>query len=226
VEATVEALPGRVFHGAVDLIHPHLEAGSRTIRVRMMVENPGHELLAGMSATVTVQTPVLEIEPFRTRLSENEKAAKLDDKALAALQKICPVTGLKLGEMGPPVRTELKGSPVLLCCKNCPPDFEEKADYYFARAYPISTAGVPAVPERAVIDTGEQKLVYVEREPGVFEGREVKLGPRSGGYYAVVEGVLPGDRVAAAGAFLIDAETRLNPAAAAAYFGASGGPEK
>jgi hypothetical protein len=30
--------------------------------------------------------------------------------------------------------------------------------------------------------------------------------------------------VAAAGAFLIDAETRLNPAASASYFGASGGP--
>ena len=31
--------------------------------------------------------------------------------------------------------------------------------------------------------------------------------------------------VAAAGGFLIDAETRLNPAAAATYFGASGGPQ-
>jgi Cu(I)/Ag(I) efflux system membrane fusion protein len=30
--------------------------------------------------------------------------------------------------------------------------------------------------------------------------------------------------VAAAGSFLLDAETRLNPAAASAYFGASGGP--
>jgi len=36
--------------------------------------------------------------------------------------------------------------------------------------------------------------------------------------------VLAGDRVAAAGAFLVDAETRLNPAASATYFGASGSP--
>jgi membrane fusion protein, copper/silver efflux system len=82
-----------------------------------------------------------------------------------------------------------------------------------------------AVPERAVIDTGSKKVVYVERTPGVFEGVEVELGPRQDDAFPVIRGLKPGDRVAAAGGFLIDAETRLNPAAAAAYFGASGGPQ-
>jgi Cu(I)/Ag(I) efflux system membrane fusion protein len=81
------------------------------------------------------------------------------------------------------------------------------------------------VPERAVIDTGSKKVVYVEREPGMFEGVEVELGPRHDDYYPVTKGLKPGDKVAAAGGFLIDAETRLNPAAAATYFGASGGPQ-
>ena len=40
---------------------------------------------------------------------------------------------------------------------------------------------VLAVPERAVIDTGAKQIVYVEREPGLFEGVEVELGPRVGG---------------------------------------------
>ncbi len=80
-----------------------------------------------------------------------------------------------------------------------------------------------AVPERAVIDTGAKKVVYVEREPGLFEGVEVELGPRDGQYYPVFKGLRAGDQVAAAGGFLIDAETRLNPAAASTYFGASGG---
>ena len=61
---------------------------------------------------------------------------------------------------------------------------------------------VLAVPERAVVDTGAKKIVYVEREEGMFEGVEVELGPRSGDYYPVVKGLEPGDRVAAAGAFL------------------------
>jgi Cu(I)/Ag(I) efflux system membrane fusion protein len=81
------------------------------------------------------------------------------------------------------------------------------------------------VPERAVVDTGSKKIVYVEREPGLFEGREVELGPRTGGYYPVLKGLQSGERIAAAGGFLIDAETRLNPGAAATYYGASGGPQ-
>jgi Cu(I)/Ag(I) efflux system membrane fusion protein len=78
------------------------------------------------------------------------------------------------------------------------------------------------VPEPAVIDTGTKKIVYVERQPGIFEGVEVELGPRQGQYYPVLKGLKAGDKVATAGGFLIDAETRLNPAAASTYFGASG----
>ncbi|MGA2798862.1 MAG: efflux RND transporter periplasmic adaptor subunit, partial [Thermoguttaceae bacterium] len=84
---------------------------------------------------------------------------------------------------------------------------------------------VLAVPERAVIDTGTRQIVYVQREPGLFEGLEVQLGPRIGEFYPVLKGLKPGEKVAAAGAFLIDAETRLNPSAGT-YFGASGGPSQ
>jgi len=80
---------------------------------------------------------------------------------------------------------------------------------------------VLAVPEGAVIDTGKRTVVYVERMAGMFEGVEVVLGPRCGDDYPVVRGLEPGQRVVTAGAFLVDAETRLNPAVAAAYFGAA-----
>ncbi len=77
-----------------------------------------------------------------------------------------------------------------------------------------------AVPESAVIDTGSRQVVYVERMPGMFDGVEVRLGPRSGEFYPVVEGLEAGQAVAISGAFLVDAETRLNPSLAAGYFGA------
>src|SRR5262245_42961503 len=80
---------------------------------------------------------------------------------------------------------------------------------------------VLAVPESAVIDTGTRKVVYVERSRGMFEGIEVVLGPRCGEFFPVIQGVAAGQRVAATGSFLIDAETRLNPGAAASYFGAA-----
>jgi len=81
------------------------------------------------------------------------------------------------------------------------------------------------VPERAVVDSGSRQIVYVERQPGLFAGVELQLGPRSGEFYPVLKGLRAGEKVAAAGGFLIDAETRLNPAAASTYYGASGGPQ-
>jgi hypothetical protein len=83
---------------------------------------------------------------------------------------------------------------------------------------------VLSVPESAVVDTGKVKLVYVERMPGMFDGIEVELGPRCGDAFPVIRGLEPGQRVAASGAFLIDAETRLNPSLASSYFGAGSRP--
>jgi membrane fusion protein, copper/silver efflux system len=83
---------------------------------------------------------------------------------------------------------------------------------------------VLAVPESAVVNTGIRKVVYRESAPGTFDMIEVKVGPRAGEFYPVVSGLEPGDKVATAGAFLVDAENRLNPAASVQYFGATGGP--
>ena len=88
------------------------------------------------------------------------------------------------------------------------------------RANQISE-GVLSVPESAVIDRGLQRLVYVETMPGQFDGVAVEVGRRCGAFYPVLKGLQSGQRVATAGAFLIDAETRLNPSLAAGYFGAN-----
>jgi hypothetical protein len=79
-----------------------------------------------------------------------------------------------------------------------------------------------AVPQSAVVDTGKHKVVFVERHPGLFDAVEVQLGRRCGDYFPVLSGVAAGELVVTAGAFLIDAESRLNPGAARDYFGATG----
>jgi hypothetical protein len=76
------------------------------------------------------------------------------------------------------------------------------------------------VPATSVIDTGGRKVVFVETMPGMFDGVEVMLGRRCGDHYPVLVGVSAGQQVVTSGAFLLDAETRLNPALAASYFGA------
>jgi hypothetical protein len=82
---------------------------------------------------------------------------------------------------------------------------------------------VLALPESALVDHGDHKIVYVESMPGMFDAVAVTVGPRCGDHYPLLAGPCPGQRVATAGAFLIDAEARLNPALAAAYFGAARG---
>lgn len=72
---------------------------------------------------------------------------------------------------------------------------------------------VLSVPESAVIDTGNDRMVYVETAPGLYDARGVTLGARTGAYYPVLDGLVLGERIVARGAFLIDAEARLNPAA-------------
>jgi membrane fusion protein, copper/silver efflux system len=94
----------------------------------------------------------------------------------------------------------------------------------------LSQGRVLAVPESAVIDTGSQRIVYRESSPGVFEGIEVTIGPRMTGddgavLYPVLNGLSQGDMIVDSGSFLVDAETRLNPAAGSIYFGGSGGSQ-
>ena len=86
---------------------------------------------------------------------------------------------------------------------------------------PNSAVGFAAVPESAVVDTGSRRVVFIETMPGMFDGVEVTLGPRCGDYYPVIKGLESGQRIATVGAFLIDAEARLSPDLAAAYFGAA-----
>ena len=223
IEATVEAYPNQTFSGTVSSIYPELNPVTRTNRVRFNVDNPQRMLRAGMYAAVTLSTPIQQTEPFHTMLASSN-GASADPQAAIAKQAVCPVTGAKLGSMGTPVAVQADGATVYLCCASCESKIAKEPHKFVSRIRTVSNEAVLSVPETAVIDTGDRKIVYVEREAGVYDGVEVQLGPKSDGYYAVISGLHPGDQVAAAGAFLIDAETRLNPAASASYFGASAGP--
>ncbi|MDZ4688657.1 MAG: heavy metal-binding domain-containing protein, partial [Planctomycetaceae bacterium] len=77
------------------------------------------------------------------------------------------------------------------------------------------------VPVTAVVEHGSDRIVYVETMPGMFDAVRVELGERSDAGYPVLAGLKAGQRVVAAGAFLVDAESRLNPSVATQYFGAN-----
>lgn len=71
-----------------------------------------------------------------------------------------------------------------------------------------------AIPEDAIIDTGERKIVFVAHEGGHFEPRAIEVGISLEGLVQVLSGLKEGESIAQTGQFLLDSESRLRAAAA------------
>jgi Cu(I)/Ag(I) efflux system membrane fusion protein len=69
-----------------------------------------------------------------------------------------------------------------------------------------------AVPESAVITTGERALVFVAKGDGQFEPREVKTGVKIRNFYEIKSGLAAGDKVVTGANFLLDSESKLKAA--------------
>lgn len=77
---------------------------------------------------------------------------------------------------------------------------------------PVDLGEQIVIADSAVLDTGTRQLVFVEKDEGRFEPREVDLGERGEGWVVVRDGLEPGERVVTSGTFLIDSESRLRAA--------------
>lgn len=66
----------------------------------------------------------------------------------------------------------------------------------------------PGVPTEAVIWDGDTAIVWVEREPMLFQRRKVKIGLEQDGRLQVREGLKPGELVVGRGAIFVDNEWR------------------
>jgi RND family efflux transporter MFP subunit len=76
-----------------------------------------------------------------------------------------------------------------------------------------------AVPESAVISTGERELVFVSRGDGLFEPREVSTGVKMRNFIEIKSGLRRGDQVATGANFLLDSESKLKAAISGAGVG-------
>ena len=68
------------------------------------------------------------------------------------------------------------------------------------------------IPKSAVLWTGKRSVVYVKvpgTENPTFSFREIELGPETGNYYVVANGLNEGEEVAVNGVFKIDAAAQL-----------------
>jgi Cu(I)/Ag(I) efflux system membrane fusion protein len=74
---------------------------------------------------------------------------------------------------------------------------------------------VVAVPNSAVIDTGDRQVVFIDKGDGKFEPKDVSLGMRGEEQTEITKGIAAGDQVVVAANFLLDAESNLNSALSA-----------
>ncbi|GKS63721.1 hypothetical protein YTPLAS72_10250 [Nitrospira sp.] len=72
--------------------------------------------------------------------------------------------------------------------------------------YGTSSEDVLSIPLAAVQDGSDDKMVFVQREPGVFEARPVKLGHEEGDIVTVLEGVKVGEQVVTKGSFALKSQ--------------------
>lgn len=67
-------------------------------------------------------------------------------------------------------------------------------------------ADVLVVPEAAVQHDRDRSFVFVQKEPGVFESRTIKLGEKNGTFAEILDGVQEGEVVVKEGAFTLKSE--------------------
>jgi multidrug efflux pump subunit AcrA (membrane-fusion protein) len=68
------------------------------------------------------------------------------------------------------------------------------------------------IPDDAVIDTGKRNIVFIRQAEGVFEPREITVGPRIQQQFVVLSGLKENEELVVSAHFLIDAESKFQAA--------------
>ncbi|VAX42362.1 hypothetical protein MNBD_PLANCTO02-1087 [hydrothermal vent metagenome] len=63
---------------------------------------------------------------------KEEVKLSADDLAAVKAQKICPVTKEKLDSMGVPIKVDVKGGPIWVCCKSCIKEVKANPEKFLA----------------------------------------------------------------------------------------------
>jgi len=186
VSIEAESYPGERFQGKIAFIDPFVDETTRTIKLRVNVDNKGEKLKPGMFVRAIIKSVV----GAEGKIYEEELAGKW----------ICP--------MHPDIIKDHEGT-----CDICEMNLISTSEFGFLDK-PMQQKRVLVIPKTAPLITGKRAVVYVE-EPtdttGVhrYTGREVVLGPRAGDYYVVRSGLREGEKVVTNGNFKIDSALQI-----------------
>src|SRR5437879_5096268 len=68
------------------------------------------------------------------------------------------------------------------------------------------------VPQDAVMDTGSEQYVFIDKGDGYVQPRKVKVSAEAGERVGIEQGLKPGERVVTGANFVVDSESRLKGA--------------
>ena len=197
VELETEAYPGERFSGKIAFIDPALNPRTRTVKVRVNVENADGRLKPEMFVRAVVHSRVAS-------------GGKVMDPGLA---------GKWISPMHPEIVKDKPGD-----CDICGMALVKAEELGYVSADAGTDVAPLVIPVSAPLLTGKRAVVYIEKAPGLFEGREIALGPRAGDFYLVNEGLQEGEQVVTKGAFKIDSAIQIQAKPSMMNPG-GGGPE-
>jgi len=180
VRFTSEAFPGETFEGQIAFIDPVLDARTRTVRVRVNLINTESKLKPDMFVRAIVRAKIA-------------KGGQVMDPGLA---------GKWISPMHPEIIKDEPGS-----CDICGMDLVSAQSLGYAEATQDTAPLV--IPASAPLITGKRAVVYLDMGDGIYEGRDIILGPRAGDHYLVERGLKEGDRVVTRGNFKIDSAIQI-----------------
>ena len=151
VRFTSEAFPGETFTGQIAFIDPVLDARTRTVRMRVNLANTQSKLKPDMFVRAVV----------RSRIA---KGGQVMDPGLA---------GKWISPMHPEIIKDEPGT-----CDICGMDLVSAQSLGYAEATQ-DTAPLVISSQRAA-DLGKRAVVYLDMGNGIYEGRDITLGPRAG----------------------------------------------
>jgi len=86
-----------------------------------------------------------------------------------------------------------------------------RPDMFVDVEFSLTLPEAVTVPAEAVIQSGWQKIVFVDLGDGNFEPRTVETGSRIGDRMQIIRGLRAGEPIAVSGNFLLDSESRMHP---------------
>jgi Cu(I)/Ag(I) efflux system membrane fusion protein/cobalt-zinc-cadmium efflux system membrane fusion protein len=155
-QVTVDAYPGRHFNGRIDQILPQVDMATRTVRVRLVFNNPGVILKPGMYVNVAIAVRLGRqmVIPSSAVLQTGTRAIAFLDHGNGSLEPRVIETGPQLDD-SVVVLSGLKAGDRVVSSANFLVDSE-------AQLQAAAGASVPAVPQQAATGAASAAQIQIE----------------------------------------------------------------